>query len=285
GREYALADGEPEPVAEAIGEQYLPAGSEDKLPQTELGAIVAAAEKGVTLSAGFAAGLKPTSSSDPYGMRRAALGLLRIVLDREWEISISELLSADDRPELVEFIEQRFRHLLEEEYPTDIVNAVFAVGVDDIVGTRVRVGALTSLRREDPPDFKELVEVYKRAANIAPDVFPAEMHSHLPEVLKISVDEAASGRPVSCEELNHEVAVSLCRKLEEVTEEMQEAYDSRNWDKACRELQRLHDPLAEFFENVIVLTDNETARENRLNLLQEVVKLFHVVADFRKLEY
>lgn len=300
GREYALADGEADEVAVAIEEQYLPKGADDALPETDTGRAVALAEKLDALVGCFGVGLEPTASSDPYGLRRAALGVIRIVDDAGWTGPIRELLQithdayidvegdeeADhtgdpdelDVPRerlidnLVEFISRRLRYLLMEHYPTDVVDAVLEVDREHVVDIFLRVEALTDLREE--ADFEPLALGFKRVVNILKKEEQAEAHL---EGRGLSADDVDADLLEATEEQE------LWEAFRSSRTEVDDAVASRNWDEACVALIRLKSPVDAFFDEVMVMAEDEAVRQNRLALLAALRDLFFEVADVSKI--
>jgi glycyl-tRNA synthetase beta chain len=184
GRIYAQNQGEEEEVATAIGEHYLPRFAGDRLPQTLLGTIVSLADKMDTIAGCFAIGLLPSGSEDPYALRRQGSGLILTILERNLRFSLSSLLEEaleavsqhlgkDVRPvqeKIVAFLGQRLSGLLlDQGFAPDLVAAILSAGTDDLVATRRRAEALSSLRQQ--PDFENLVIAFKRVVNILPPGF------------------------------------------------------------------------------------------------------------------
>lgn len=277
GREYALQDGEADEVATAIYEQYLPRGADDDLPETDAGACVALAEKLDALVGCFGAEMEPTSTSDPYGLRRAALGVIRIVEDRSYTIPLSELFAAaldqydeagvslavsgdELRERLLEFVTTRLRYQLAESYPTDVVDAVLAAVREDVVGIHGRVDALAELTRQE--DFEDLALGFKRVVNI------------------LEKEEATTSVDVDLLEDDSEVA--LYEAFRATRDRVEEDVAERRWEAACNALIKLKEPVDEFFESVMVMADDEQVRRNRIALLHDLRELFLQVGDISK---
>ena len=280
GREYALESGEDSAVAEAIEQHYLPEGADDALPDSDVAACVAVADKLDAIVGCFGVDMIPTSSSDPYGLRRAALGILRILRDRASTATLPELIDEslqaytdgdeespfDDESavadDVLEFLVTRLRYLLEDDAPTDVVKSVLAIDVEDLPSVYGRIEALAQLRGED--DFEPLALGFKRVVNIlqkqADDVdFDA-----------LSVDPSLLEAPE--EEALFEAATSAQNAVAK-------HLDQRQWDAACRQLIALKQPVDEFFDSVMVMADDDELRQNRLALLVELRDLFFDVAD------
>src|SRR6185436_725937 len=164
GRYYALHDGEPQEVADAIRDHYKPLGPSDAVPTSPVSIAVALADKLDTLTGFFAIGEKPTGSGDPYALRRAALGIIRIALERDIRLALKNIRNFND--ELLSFFADRLKVALREKgIRHDLIDAVFALGnEDDLVRLVRRVAALQAFLKTD--DGANLLTSYKRAANI-----------------------------------------------------------------------------------------------------------------------
>ncbi len=279
GREYALRSDESEDVAVAIYEQYLPRGADDDLPQTDAGACVALAEKLDSLVGCFLVDLIPSSTSDPYGLRRAAIGVIRILQDRGWTVSIDRLVelaaevyggveeieiewTVDNRAALLEFITTRLEHQLSADHPTDIVRAVLAVGLADVTTVTDRVEALSKLR--DEPVFEPLAAGFKRVVNIL------KKEGLEPDAEPVAVDEAL---------FEHNEENQLWNASRDAAIQIEDAIAKRDWMTAVRELADLREPVDAFFDNVMVNAEDPDIRSNRLSLLFDLQLLFRQVAD------
>jgi glycyl-tRNA synthetase beta chain len=180
GRHYAGLAGEPAPVCQAIEEHYLPRGAGGPLPESGLGAVVGLADRIDTLCGCFAVGLAPTGSADPYGLRRAALGILAVLLDRGWSVRLGWLVEqageklarlsnitvgGEVRAQILEFLRTRLRGVLTEGGAApDCVEAALAAGFENVPDARARALALSRLRTR--ADFEPLAAAFKRVANI-----------------------------------------------------------------------------------------------------------------------
>jgi glycyl-tRNA synthetase beta chain len=273
GREYALTSGEPQAVADAIVEHYMPRFAGDALPEGEIGTILSIADRIDSIVGCFSAGLVPTGSQDPYALRRQAIGLIRIIDEKRLPISIGELASraadlhgveGDARERLVEavveFLRQRARVvLIESGHDYDLVDAVLEASFDRLTGVRPRLTALSHFRRAD--DFAPLVIGARRVMNIlkGQDAQP--------------YDPAALVEPSS---------VALAEARDRAAAEVERAVEAGDYDAAVRELLALRKPIDTFFDDVMVMTDDRTLRNARLGLLNEVRALFLRIADFAR---
>jgi len=277
GREYARLNGEKDEVAQAILEQYLPRFAGDDLPQTEAGAVLAIADRLDTLSGVWAAGLKPTGSKDPFALRRGALGILRIILDREWDIStrdwirssvdlFGELIADRDAvaAEASAFVEDRLAGIfIDEGIEPDVVAAVLASSGANALDARARVRALSRARSARRAEFEALAAGFKRAKNI----------------LK---KDSASGEP-SADLLVEEKEKMLHAALQEVGREVEKAAAARRYEDALAQLAKLRAPIDAFFDSVMVLVENDAVRKNRLRLLGRIVDRIQAIADLSRL--
>ena len=278
GREYAGRAGEGDAVATAIYEQYLPRGADDELPTTNAGACLALAEKLDALVGAFLVGLVPTSAADPYGLRRAALGTIRVLQERGWSISLSSLVDAaaavyadagveaqwSDTIEvqLLDFIGGRLENQLVAEFPADVVRAVLAVGLSDVTSVTDRVVALSALR--DEPVFEPLAAGFKRVVNI----LRKQASEYVSEALV--VDEGLFEDDAERE--LHRAAVAAAQSLEA-------SIARRDWSAAVSELARLREPVDAFFDRVMVMAEDPALKKNRIAVLFELESLFKRVAD------
>lgn len=275
GREYALASGEGEAVAQAIYEHYLPRYAGDNLPRSDAGAIVAVADRVDSIVGCFAVGLIPSGSEDPYGLRRQALGTVAILRDRGYRFSLTALvnqaaavlehsMSVDTnsvRSDVISFVNQRMAYLfLTEGYAQDLVNSVIAAGCDDVVQVEKRLQALDEFRRR--PDFDKLTVTFKRVSNILPDE----------EVGQVRED-------LFCEPAEDELA----RSVSEVKGRIQEALRRERYGDALQAIATLRRPVDQFFDSVLVMEKDQALRRNRLALLAAVAAFFKPVADFKKI--
>ncbi len=261
GRHYARLGGEDPAVADAILEHYLPRGATDRLPQGDLGAALGIADRMDTLAGCFRMGLAPSGSNDPYGLRRAALAVLNILVDKGWRVSV-RALAGDAGPDLLEFLRTRLRGLLVDGrgLPADCVDAALASGWDDVPDAVARASAVAQLRQR--PDFEPLAVAFKRVANI----LKGEQVTGEPDATRFGASERL-----------------LWDRYLGVRSEAQRLIDDRAYDAALRELAALKPAIDKFFEDVLVMDPDPAVRENRLRLVGAIAATFHRVADFRQL--
>jgi len=262
GRIYALADGEGEDVARGIGEHYLPRASDDPVPATSAGVVAALADKLDALSGCFWARLEPTGSADPYALRRAAQGVIRIVTERAITLPLAEALSSAAEPfeadakargalvgRVLEFIRERFYNMMiERGRKYDIVRAVLAVGGDDLLRTVKRLEAVSALAERE--DWPQLVTVVERAHNITKGIVPS------------GVDEGLLVEP-SEKDLHGRWMQVRPRVLELIEREDYVAASVLFSDSLAR-------PLHDFFDQVFVNVEDAALRANRLSLIADI---------------
>lgn len=281
GRYYAAAQGEDPSVALAVEEHYKPQGPSDSVPSDPVAVSVALAEK-LDLLAGFwAIDEKPTGSKDPYALRRAALGVIRIVLENELRIRLGDPIRAALGPidvpvadtgalvdNLLTFFGDRLKvHLKDEGARHDLIDAVFALeGQDDLLMVVKRVEALGNFVSSD--DGANLLAGYKRAVNI------------------LKAEEKKDGAPVTgrphADHLREQAEIDLAAAIETARAEAASAVSEENFEGAMEALSKLRAPVDRFFEDILVNAEEPALRTNRLQLLAEIRDATHVVADFSK---
>ena len=275
GREYARIAGEDSEVAEAIFEHYLPRFAEDRIPSSDIGAIVGIADKLDTIAGCFGVGLIPTGTADPYALRRQCLGIINIILGRQYPISLSAIISKSvallkeklTRPEkdvaqdVLNFFAVRFSNLLTTQgYLPDAVDAVVSCGIDDLADMVQRIAALQQVKKE--PDFEPLAIAFKRAVNI------------------LSGTEAAA---VNTKLFESPAETALHQKYEALCKNVQTLMNNKEYLAALKLIATLRPEVDAFFDGVMVMVDNVALRNNRLALLHEISSLFENFADFTKL--
>ena len=269
---YAKEQGEPEPVWKAVYGHYEPVGlEEDGFPLNREGAVVALADKLDTLESMFAVGLVPTGSRDPFALRRAALGVIRILLesnerlDFPLEVTPNELLALGDTPvddKLLEFFAERLRFVFSRRYRHDEISAVFALGALDrpVRDTAKRLEAVAALRGS--ADFEALSSAFKRVRNILADKKPGQ------------VDPEAFAEKEEKE---------LYSALEAVEPSTTAKIENGAYKEALLELSTLRPKVDRFFDEVLVMAEDETLRANRLALLHRLRFLLSRVADLSEI--
>jgi glycyl-tRNA synthetase beta chain len=274
GREYALLEGIPAEVANAIAEHYLPTQAGGELPASDIGAIVSICDKLDTICGCFGVGLIPTGSADPYALRRSAIGVINIILDRGYRISLSDGIdeslrllgakltrpAADVKADVMEFFRGRFTNLQGDQYPTDVVEAAVSVGFSDLVGAGARIASLAEFTTH--PDFEALATAFKRIGNIIKDGTDAPVDPTLFE------DEAEK---------------SLYEAFQSVKASIENRVAAGSWLNALTEIATLRGPVDTFFDRVMVMAEDLRVRTNRLALLTAIARMFGRIADFSKI--
>jgi glycyl-tRNA synthetase beta chain len=275
GGYYARAEGLETEVSDAIREHYRPQGPNDAVPAAPVSVAVALADKFDTLVGFFGCGERPTGSRDPFALRRAALGVIRTVLEGGLRLRLTEVIVQADAPfavtgradptaELIAFFVDRLKVLLREQGRRhDLVDAVFALGDDDLVRIVARVESIDAFLRAD--DGANLLAGYRRAANI---LKAEEKKAPLPSGPAVRV----SGAPAE--------EIALIAALEAAEPAVDAALDREDFAAAMRALADLRRPVDGFFDKVLVNADDAAERENRLRLLIQVSDAMARVADF-----
>lgn len=281
---YARAQGEPEDIAWAIYDHYKPGALDDPLPRNLTGCAVALADKLDSVVACFAVGAIPTGSSDPFALRRAALGIVKVILERRLPLSLSAAVSAatkalrENAPKIdasdavqkqvLEFLLERARFILRERrgFAYDEINAAFAAGADDLVDATERVAAVKAIR--NTKNFAPLAASFKRIRNI----------------LEKSASAGDKGQGAIKRELLREPAeLQLQMVAQKIGEEATERKRARKYREALEKISGLRPAVDHFFDKVLVMVEDEDVRRNRIALLGSLLKEFSTIADFSEL--
>ncbi len=272
GRYYAKNSGEPEPVATAIAEHYQPLGADTPMPESEVGAILAMADKLDTIVGYFGIEERPTGSQDPYSLRRHALGTIRILQDRQLPLSLDAVVQKaislyevelvdDTKTSVLNFIKERLRGILQtQQYAPDLADAVLAVGDVDIVDILKRASALAEFRLTH--DFEEVYNALNRVLRILPD--------NAPETVDASL-------------LNDDAEKELYARVSDAESDFKKSIQSRAYSELLIQLAELQSAIDQFFDDVLVMTKEPALRTNRLALLNRIAKSIYAVADLTKL--
>ena len=276
GSYYAAAAGETDQVARAIADHYRPRFAGDELPASTVGKVVAMADKLDTICGLFAVDQGPTGSSDPFALRRAALGIIAILedglpvslmgaIDRALDSYEAEGLSFDRaavRAAVIEFFVTRTRVMLRDSgCESDAIDAVLAAGVAEPAEILRRVRSLEDARNNAPDTFNDLATAYARANNLR---------------------DASLGTEVD-EGLINEVEHALFCAVVQAEGRVARALEADDYQAALSELAGLRKPVDMFFERIMVMDEDQKLRENRLRLLNRFVGVFQGVADFGKM--
>jgi glycyl-tRNA synthetase beta chain len=274
GREYALLEGESADVANAIAEHYLPTQAGGELPASDIGAFVSIADKLDTICGCFGVGLIPTGAADPYALRRATIGIIAIILDKGYRLSLSSLIDGSlnlldaklTRPkeqvasDVLEFFRARFVNLMGSSFAADAVDAAIAAGFDDLVEVRARIAALADFKSH--PDFEPLTVAFKRVGNIIKEGVDAPVDPALFQ------DDAEGG---------------LYEAIQKTKNSVDGLMTSGAWLDALTEIASLRGPVDRFFDKVMVMAEDQQVRTNRLALLTTIARLFGKIADFSRI--
>ena len=273
GKYYAQNSGEAGPVATAIAEHYQPLGADTSLPETEVGAIVAIADKIDTIVGYFGIEERPTGSQDPYSLRRHALGTIRILQDRQLPLSLDAVVEKalslyqaalvdDTQTSVLNFIKERLRVILlqTQQYAPDLADAVLAVGDVDVVDILNRASALTEFRLT--PNFEEVYNALNRVLRILPQNAPE------------TVDTAL---------LDDNAEKQLSARITEVEPNFKQSIQERDYTKLLSQLAALQPAIDTFFDDVLVMAKDPALRTNRLALLNRIGRNVYAVADLTKL--
>jgi glycyl-tRNA synthetase beta chain len=295
GREYARFFGEPEEVALGIFEHYLPRGASDSLPTQDAGALVGIADRLDTITGIFAIDKSPSGANDPFGLRRASLGIIRILLAKGYRLKLSELVNAaldlhyirfdaiaeakpvdpkkkpttlpraEAQKQVIEFFRARLKAMWTETHAPDVVEAVLSVGFDDIVDANARVIALSEINKR--ADWIPLAMAFGRASNI---------------IEKQAKDLQAG--PVDPQLFKDEPESRLFAASTAAKTQVDKALATGDYGTALRALADLRPSVDLFFDKVLVMAEDPALKQNRLRLVQGVQQLFAPIADFARIQ-
>lgn len=281
---YARAQGEPDEIAWAVYDHYKPLGLDDPTPRNLTGCAVALADKLDSVVACFAVGAAPTGSSDPFALRRAALGIVKIILERKISLSISATISAAAKAlrehapkiaaseaiekQVLDFLLERAKFILRERrgFAYDEINAAFAAGADDLVDAADRVEALKAIR--NTKNFPPLAASFKRIRNILEKSAAAGDKNQLtvkPELLRDPAEQ------------------QLNLVMHKIGEEATRRKKAKKYREALEKISELRPAVDFFFDKVLVMAEEEDVRRNRLALLGNLLQQFSTIADFSEL--
>ena len=276
GREYAKLDGERDEVAIAIDEHYMPRFAGDRQPKSTAGRIVSIADKLDTMVGTFSRGKIPTGSQDPFALRRQALGLVNMMMEAKYALSISsvvelamDLYGIEDeearkkmQKDVADFMRLRLKNVLaDEKVRYDIVDAVLE-DVDDIYSVELRAQAVAGFLASEQAEKQ--VQAFVRAANLAKK---AESSSIDAGLLKAAEENA------------------LYQVYASVSDEVQQLLEAKDYEGALEALTRLAAPIDAFFDGVMVMDKDEKIKNNRLGLLKSIHIIVNKVADFNKIVF
>jgi glycyl-tRNA synthetase beta chain len=280
---YARAQGESDEIADAVYDHYRPVGLDDPIPRNLTGCAVALADKLDSIVGCFTVGVVPTGSSDPYALRRAALGVVKIILDKKLYVSLPQAVrtaaralenhpprkavTAQQEAQVLEFLLERARFLFREKsgYAYDEVNAVLRAGSDDLVDAEKRLKALKGIRKSK--NFEPLAVSFKRIRKILEK-------ANLP---------AESLQQVKPELFEKDAEKQLHAAVRKAAGKVSEDKKAGRYTEALEHIAGLRGVVDQFFVDVMVMAEDEKVRANRLSLLAELLREFTTIADFSEL--
>ena len=280
---YARAQGEPVEVADAVYDHYRPVGLDDPIPRNLTGCAVALADKLDSVVGCFAVGVIPTGSSDPYALRRAALGIVKIILDKKLPLSLSLSVGAAAKTlvtlkpkrgvtpaqetQILDFIHDRAKFVFRERegFGYDEVSAVFRAGADDLVDAQKRLVALKAIRKSK--NFEPLAVSFKR----------------IRKILEKANVPARDGHHVNPDLFESPAERDLYSAVRDAASKVQAQKRAGKYQEALEVIAGLRKAVDRFFDGVMVMAENEAVRNNRLALLAELLREFTTVADFSEI--
>jgi glycyl-tRNA synthetase beta chain len=276
GKRYAQKAGEADEVAEALDEQYKPRGASDDTASTTTGQILSISDKLDTLVGIFAIGQKPTGEKDPYALRRAALGVLRTIIERQLDLDLKQLITvsaellADKvdagkvKQDVFDYILERLHaYYLDRGVTADVFDAVSALSPSRPLDFDKRIKAVTAFR--ELAEAESLAAANKRVANI--------------------LKKSALGNTVVVDEslLSEDAEKKLYQTLSALSQAVEPMFDSGDYEAALSQLSSLREPVDAFFDSVMVMADDEAIKNNRIALLNTMNQLFLRAADLSRL--
>lgn len=277
GREYAKISGENEITSLAIYEQYLPRYAGDELPTTTAGAVLSIADKLDTIAGCFAIGIQPTGSQDPYGLRRQALGIINIILDKKLNLSLGELIDfalyiyveenglAFDynqvKGDILEFFNGRIKNMfIDMGFRYDIVDAILATGTDDVFDMKLRADKLNAWLNKE--ELNDILQAFNRVKTLAD---------------KSETNEVKRDLLVEKEEIR------LYETFNIVEEKVIASLNKKEYDRALDYMISLKEPIDSFFDNVMVMVEDEKIKHNRLGLVRKISDTMLMICDLSKI--
>jgi len=280
---YSRAQGEPDEVADAVYDHYRPVGLDDPIPRNLTGCAVALADKFDAIVGCFSVGVVPTGSSDPFALRRAALGIVKIILERKLPVSLTTLVGASTKAlqqnppkktvtekqeaQIREFLLERARFVFREKsgYAYDEVNAVFRADADDLVEAEKRLKALKQIRKSK--SFEPLAASFKR----------------IRKILEKAALPAGQAPAVNPELFEKDAEKELFHAVKDSAKKIAEDKRAGRYVEALEHIAGNRKHVDRFFEEVMVMAEDEKVRNNRLALLGELLREFTTIADFSEL--
>ena len=273
-------------IGDAIYDQYKPESMDDDVPRSIEGAVLAIADKTDSIAGMFALGLQPTGSKDPFALRRAANGIVKVIAEHKLPLSMKKLFD-DARAEYVgseaerrfdkkidfseaakNFMRERLEFYMRDVhgFAYDVVNAVLAADSDDVVDAMARAEAVTQVRGSD--DFASISIAFKRIKNI---------------LRQARETNKAIAAQLDTSTLEDDAEKALAVEIPVIAAKVRELREQKNYASALAEISRLRKPVDTFFDKVMVMVDDESIRANRLALLRDLLSEFSTIADFSEI--
>ncbi|NQZ81437.1 MAG: glycine--tRNA ligase subunit beta [Colwellia sp.] len=278
GKYYALHDGEEHDVAQALEDQYRPRFSGDKLPEGNIGCAVAIADKIDTLVGIFGINQQPKGDKDPFALRRAAIGLIRIIIEKELNLDIKDLLMKSTElygdkltnekvlEQVIEFVLGRYRaYYQEKNISVDVIQAVLAKSPMEPLDFDKRIKAVSYFK--GLTEAQNLAAANKRVGNIL-----AKFDGTLYESVKTNLT-------------TEQAEIILAEKYQQIFNDVKPLMASKSYQEALTALALLREPIDAFFDSVMVMADDEAVKINRLTLLNDIRNSFFAIADISLLQY
>lgn len=278
GMEYALESGENEIVSLAIAEQYLPRFAGDDLPTTTAGSILSITDKLDTIAGSFAIGIQPTSSQDPYGLRRQALGIINIVIEKNLSLNLSSIIDfalynyveknglvfdyEDVKKEIMDFFNGRLKNMfIDMGIRYDIVDGLLNTDIDDIYDLSIRAKEINSYL-EDGKGVDDVLSTFNRL---------------------ISLAREADGDEVREDLLEEREEIELYNAFNSIEDEFTRLLRKKKYAEALDILINLNEPVNNFFDHIMVMVEDDSIKNNRLNLLAKISNNMLKICDMSKI--
>ncbi len=273
GKYYAINEGERVEVAEAIYEHYKPKFAEDTIPDSDAGAFISIADRVDTITGFFAIGKIPSGTADPYALRRHAIAIIRIIIEKGYALSLKDIFNrakllynskfkVEDQviDKIIEFISQRFENLMVEKFSHDAVLSVLSAGFDDIVDTLRKIQDVEKIKNYE--EFRDIIVPFKRVANITKDWNDTFIEESL---------------------LVEEKELILYHSFTKVKVDFLKFKDSQNYFDALKSFTNLKNDINNFFDKVLVMDKDEKIKRNRLSMLKNIYNTFNSISDLTKI--
>lgn len=276
GMEYAANSGENEIVSISIFEQYLPRFSGDQLPTTTSGAILSIADKIDSIAGLFAIGIQPTGSQDPFALRRSALGIINIIIDKKLHLSLGELIDfalyiyveenglAFDynkvKSEIMEFFMGRIRNMFNDSnIRYDIIESVLSANTDDIYDMKIRADKINEWLKKD--DISDVLSAFNRVATLAVKSDTIEVQRDL-----LTADE-----------------IPLYDSYNSIEDKVFQLINKKEYDKALDLLATLKEPIDNYFDKVMIMVEDADIKNNRLGMIKRIYDMMKKVCDLSEI--